>query len=277
MQLCYVDEAGCTGQLAHSHSPVQPLLVVGSVFIAESELQELTHGFLKLKGRYFSPLFPDDYSLLDRIQTEIKGADLRRDVRVGKRSPRRMAIGFLDDLFDLLVRLRVRLVARVWIKPIGAPINGTGLSTSSMQSLFQYFQEFLTSVNEKGCVIADSRSKTKNINVAHSVFTQKYQRMGDPYNRIVEMPTFGNSDNHAGLQVADLICSSLLFPIAAFSYCLGHVHSVHVDPAYSQLKERYGPQLRDRQFRYQDLASNWKGGITVSDPIQHRNSALMFK
>lgn len=277
MQLCYVDEAGCTGQLAHSHSPVQPLLVIGGVFVAESELQELTRGFLELKAQYFSPLFPAGCLLLDRILTEIKGADLRRDVRAGNRRSRRRAVGFLDDLLDLIARTRVRLVARVWIKPIGSPINGTGLHTSSMQSLFQYFQHFLTSVNERGCVIADSRSKAKNVNVAHSIFTQKHQRTGDPYNRIVEMPTFGNSDNHAGLQVTDLICSALLFPIAAFSYCLGHVHSVHVDPAYSQLKAHFGTQLYQLQYRYQDVADNWKGGITVSDPIQHRNGALMFR
>ena len=60
-----------------------------------------------------------------------------------------------------------------------------------MQSLFQYFQDFLTSVNERGFVVADSRSKAKNVNVAHSIFTQKHQKAGDPYNRIVEMPTFG--------------------------------------------------------------------------------------
>ena len=118
MQLCYVDEAGCTGQLAHSHSNVQPLLVVAGVFIAESEIQELTHAFLDLKGRYFSPLFPTGCSTLDRILVEIKGADLRRDVRSGSRISRRRAVGFLDDLLDLLDRFRIRLVARVWIKPI---------------------------------------------------------------------------------------------------------------------------------------------------------------
>jgi hypothetical protein len=91
------------------------------------------------------------------------------------------------------------------------------------------------------------------------------------------MPTFGNSDNHAGIQVADILCSALLFPIAALSYCLGHVHNLHVHPEYARLKQRYGPRLLQRQFRYQDGTGRWQGGITVSDGIAHRNSVLMFR
>jgi hypothetical protein len=32
------------------------------------------------------------------------------------------------------------------------------------------------------------------------------------------MPTFGHSENHAGLQLADLVCSALLFPMAMDAY-----------------------------------------------------------
>ncbi len=178
---------------------------------------------------------------------------------------------------DMLEALRVRIVARVWIKPIGEPIDGTAIYTSSIQRIYEYYQHFLTGINEQGIVIADGRSKTKNVNVAHSVFTQKFQQSGDKYNRIIEMPTFGNSENHAGLQIADLLCSSLLFPIAAYSYCLGHVRSVHVDAEYLRLKQRYGPRLLARQYRYQDNENRWRGGIIVSDGLAQRSSVLMFR
>ena len=38
----------------------------------------------------------------------------------------------------------------------------------------------------------------------------------DAYDRLMEMPMFGHSDNHAGIQAADMICSAFLFPMAAF-------------------------------------------------------------
>ena len=91
------------------------------------------------------------------------------------------------------------------------------------------------------------------------------------------MPTFGNSENHAPLQIVDLLCSAVLFPIAAFSYCLGHVNNVHVSANYRILKERYGPRLLPLQYRYQDDSGHWQGGIVVSDGLQGRPSVLMFR
>ena len=71
--------------------------------------------------------------------------------------------------------------------------------------------------------------------------------------------------------------SAVLFPIAAFSYCLGHVNNVHVSANYRILKDRYGPRLVSLQHRYQDGTGRWQGGIVVSDAIQGRSSVLMFR
>jgi hypothetical protein len=220
---------------------------------------------------------PAGRPFLDRVLVEVKGADLRRDVRRGSRPEFRRAIGFLDDLLDLLEQHHTRIVGRVWIKGIGMPINGTSLYTSSIQAICSDFQSCATGLNDFGLVIADGRSKAKNINVAHSVFTKKFQQAGDEYNRIVEMPTFGNSDNHVALQIADLLCSALFFPLAAYSYCLNLVNNIHVDVAYDVLKRRYGPRLLAFQYRYQDQTGRMRGGITVSDPIQKRSSILLFR
>jgi hypothetical protein len=65
--------------------------------------------------------------------------------------------------------------------------------------------------DDLGFVIADSRMKRVNTQVSHSIFTQKFRTTGDTYDGIVEVPAFSHSDNHAGLELADAICSALLF------------------------------------------------------------------
>lgn len=277
MQIAYIDESGCTGAVPHPASSIQPLLVVGAIFVDASDLPELTRAFLNIKERFYPLSASAGKPFLDRVLVEIKGADLRNDIRHGRRPRRRTAIGFLDQLIGILEDYRAKMVARVWIKGIGLAVNGTSVYTASVQAVYRYFQSYVTGLNDRGVVIADGRSKAKNVKVAHSIFTQKFQQGGDEYNRILEMPTFGNSENHAALQITDLLCSALFFPIAAFSYCLGHVNNVHVSGNYRVLKDRYGPRLLPLQHRYQDDNGRWQGGIVVSDAIQGRPSVLMFR
>jgi hypothetical protein len=85
MQVGYIDESGCTGVLSHPASPIQPLLVVGAVFIDAAELPAITRGFLDIKGRFYPLLMPVGRPFLDRVLVEIKGAELRKDIRDGRR------------------------------------------------------------------------------------------------------------------------------------------------------------------------------------------------
>ena len=104
----------------------------------------------------------------------------------------------------LLRRHRVSVVARVWIKVPGSPFEGTAVYTSSIQGLCTYFEHYLKECDDSGLCIADSRSKSKNLRVSHSTFTQKFSAVPN-YERLVELPTFGHSDNHVGLQVCDIV------------------------------------------------------------------------
>ncbi len=177
----------------------------------------------------------------------------------------------------LLQRFEVRLVARIWIKAPGAAFDATPVYTSSIQGICSYFDHHLTRTDDIGACIADSRNKFKNVRVSHSIFTQKFSATARRYPRIVELPTFGHSDNHAGLQVCDIVCSALLYPVACHAYCSGHVDNIHVQPSADRLRRRYGDQLKTIQYRYLDAASNrYRGGLVVSDPIEHRNASLMF-
>jgi len=90
------------------------------------------------------------------------------------------------------------------------------------------------------------------------------------------MPTFGHSENHAGLQLVDLIASAVVFPSASFTYCTDHVSNVHVQPRFEQIRSMFGPRLRSLQFRYQDDGGKWRGGIVVHDAIGERNGSLLF-
>jgi hypothetical protein len=168
------------------------------------------------------------------------------------------------------------LVAAVgprYVKAPGGPFDGRAVYTFSVQALAAYFQHFLDTQDRRGIVVLDSRTKNLNTQVAFSIFTQKFCAAGDGYPRIIEMPTFGHSDNHAGIQLADILCSTLLFPIAAHTYCTGHVQSVHVDPRFGDVRRRFGPALDDLQYRYQDGTGRWRGGLVVSDAIGRRSGA----
>lgn len=89
-----------------------------------------------------------------------------------------------------------------------------------MQDISLHFNEFLLARNSRGVLIADGRAHHQNIQVSHSVFTQKWRTGGDPFPSMLEVPVFSHSENHVGLQLADLIASTLVFPMAATNYCV---------------------------------------------------------
>jgi Protein of unknown function (DUF3800) len=91
------------------------------------------------------------------------------------------------------------------------------------------------------------------------------------------MPTFGHSDNHVGLQIADLLASTLIYPMATYAYCRGHVQNVHVDQNFGHLTARYGSRLRDLQYRFVDGEQRRRGGLVVDDKLGQRSGALLFQ
>ena len=279
LHVCFIDEAGDLGALSNPPLPdEQPVLVIGGLFVDAANLPALTGHFLDLKHHYFPGLRYPSLRRLDRILPEIKGSDIRRNAIRGSARQRHHAIGFLDRILGLLRHNDVRLVARVWVKGIGSPFEPTSVYTSSIQGICAYFEHYLTQTDEIGLCIANSRNKFKNVNVSHSIFTQKFSPAARNYQRLVELPTFGHGENHAGLQICDLVCSALLFPIACFAYCTGHVNNVHVQPRAAALRHRYGEQLKALQYRYHNPQTDrHEGGIVVSDAIARRNGSFMFR
>lgn len=278
MLICYVDESGDTGALPNPTSPIQPLICILGLTLGSDELRDFTLDFLDLKHRFFPGLFTTTSRRLDRLLIEVKGSDLRAPFRQSDPRQQRHHLRLFLGLFGLLRRYNCRVFGRVWIKPIAPTFNGPAVYTSSAQSICSTFENLLETVGETGIVITDSRSQAGNTRVSFSVFTQQFSTAGNPYPRIPETLTFANSQNHAGLQACDWLCSGLVFPIAAYSYCSSYVTNLHVHPGYGVLKTRYGTPLRDLQHRYFDAAppGRWRGGLVVSDPLARRHGGHLF-
>jgi hypothetical protein len=280
MRIAYLDESGDDRGLPRVPPPrdVSPVLVVAAVTFDQRFLENLTRAFIDLKAQWFPNLVAGSgHHRLERILAEIKGADIRRALRTGaSRRNRRQAIGFLDDLMDLLEYHDARMFGRVWVKPPGDPCDGRAIYTFSVQAICVDFNNLLEALGDDGLVVADSRRPAPNAAVSHSIFTQKFRIRGDCYPRILEMPTFGHSQNHAGLQIADLVCSALLFPMATYAYCVGRIGNVHANSGFQVLPERYGLRLRQLQHRYDDDRGRRRGGITVSDPVGRQSGGVLF-
>ena len=277
MYVCYIDEAGCTGGMTGPDSAVQPVFALNGLIVPAGRIHSLTRAWIQLKQAYFPKRLPSGSSIHDWMGIEIKGSDIRRMARGDGRNERRFAHHVIGSSLDLLERHGAQVVGRVWVKPIPGTFDGTAVYTSSVQFVCRSFETFLEQNDDVGIVIADSRNKPKNTNVAHSIFTQRYSAAGDPYGRIVEMPTFGHSDNHAGLQLADIICSGLLFPIAA-QRCAAHILTdhTHVSAHYERLPDRFGERLQAMQYRYRDAHNYWHGGVALTDSVSHQPSTVLF-
>ena len=278
MYFCYVDESGCTGQLPSATPPPQiaPVFAVVANIIPENALKDITIALIRLKSQFFRQEMTKAQHFLDRILVEVKGKDVRRQLRSPDRQIRRRAIAFLSRVVSLLEKHEARIVGRVYIKGIQSPMKSRQVYTSAIQSICSYTNNFLQEEQDSGIIIADSRTASQNARVAHSILTQKYKRSGDTYCCIPEMPTFGHSQNHAGLQIADLIVSGIVALMACHAYCSGHVRSPHVNANYAVLKGEFGKRLEELQYRYSDSTGRMRGGLTVCDGHEQRSGGLLF-
>lgn len=277
LKICYIDEAGCTGTLDSTTSSIQPVLTITGLFVDYSALHKMTTDLIELKQRFFPKMLPSNATHLDWIMKEVKGSDLRRTVCTGSRNEARHALGVMDQIAQIVDRANAHVVGRVWVKEVGVPMKGVPVYTSSIQSVYADFQRFLAKEEDYGFAVVDSRLKHLNTQVAHSIFTQKFKGTGDAYDRIIELPAFSHSDNHAGLQVADLIASAFVTPIAIKTYCEGIITSTHVRSDYYKIKDRFKTWLKTKQYRYEEASGRSRGGIVVSDALSKRPGGEMFR
>lgn len=264
MHLCYLDESG-TGQVLNPAVPDSvPVLVIGGFTVPESQVTALAWDFIALKKR-FRPELSRFRTLTEVVHHEIKGETLRRPFRKGGRNQRRRAHGFLDHLLSILERRDCTIMARIWVKQEHVLNDDTAMYATSVSALCANFEHYLAGRSSSGIAVLDSRNPTDNLGNVHCVTTRKFGRGGDRLPHLPESPVFGHSNTHLGLQIADLIVSAILAPAASVTYAGDLVGNVHCAPAFSEIRDRHCPRLKQLQHRYQEPTGKWTGGIVVSD------------
>lgn len=273
MYFCYLDESG--GCERPDLGPqATPVMVLAGLIVEAVRIPALTRDFLALKRRFFPGRFVRGPAL-DHVLTEVKGGEILQMTRSDSRNKRRQAAVIRTALLDLVELYDCRLVGRIWVKENGKSLKPDATYCYAVQDIVRHFSHYLLESGSQGLLIADGRSQNLNVPVAHSVFTQKWRTGGDPFPALLEVPLFAHSDNHVGLQLADLIASTFVFPMAAHAFGAG-VGSVHDSGRYRAVATCFGDRLRRIQHRYRDTSGRWRGGLVVSDPLGKRTGSRLF-
>ncbi|GAA0337418.1 hypothetical protein GCM10010151_28900 [Actinoallomurus spadix] len=225
-------------------------MVLLGLIIPASQIPDLTRDFLALKRRHFPGRFSYGPAL-DHALTEVKGSDILQMTRKNSRDRRRQASLVRYAILDLIDGYGCRVIGRVWVKEKGKSLKSDATYCYAVQDIAWHSSEFLLEYRSKGVMIADGRTPGLNVKVAHSIFTQKWRTAGDPYPPLLEVPLFSHSDNHVGLQIADLVASTLVLPMAAAAYGASP-GCIHASSRYPAVRADHGEALRDLQYRYRD-------------------------
>ncbi|HEY9441498.1 MAG TPA: DUF3800 domain-containing protein, partial [Streptomyces sp.] len=181
MHLCYIDEAGNGQALDPARLDAPPVLVVGGFTVPRAHVKDLTWDFLNVKKQY-RPQLRHVMHLSELIQHEVKGSDVRKNLRAGNHNWHRAAMELLASLLDILEE--------------GLAFNESGVYPSSVGSLTETFQAQLAHEHSRGIMVLDSRTKVKNAPNVPCVTARKYRTGGDGLRGIIESPVFGHSDTH---------------------------------------------------------------------------------
>lgn len=146
MLLAYLDESGDEQPLRTPEDP--PVLVIAAVVVGHENVKNIVWRFLQLKKRYNPSLAIDGVQLSDLIRFEVKGSNLRRDVRSATRRNRRRAIGFLDAVLKLLEEEHASILGEVYIK--GAKPLSTWVYPDAVARLASRFEHQLQSSDTQG-------------------------------------------------------------------------------------------------------------------------------
>ncbi len=276
MDICYVDESGDAGELLCLTSPTStPVVVIAGVIVPSGQLMNVVWDFLSLKKETNPQLRTVPLSAL--IATEVKGADLRSDIRSNSRRRRRRATRIIDKTLGILESHGCMIVGRVLVKDVDVPLEDRAAYGSSVGWLCRTFHVHLEGQATTGLVVLDSRNSAKNAPNSHTITTQKFRSGGDPLPRLNEIPVFGHSDCHVALQIADIVASAVIYPAACTAYCRKLTWNHHAHQSYKEVAAMFGDRLKRLQFRYFDQPSGqWRGGLFVTGSSGSMPSRLLF-
>lgn len=272
MLLAYVDESGDEQPLRTPTDP--PVLVIAGIVVDHERVKNLVWEYLQLKKAFNKSLQKKEVRLSDLINFEVKGSSLRKDIRSATRRNRRRAFRFLDSVLDLLAEEHATVLGEIYVK--GERPLKRWVYSEAVAAIAEQFEVQLRAANTQGSMILDARTKTKNTPSVHRVTTKRFKTGGDPFPHLIESPTFGHSDAHVVLQIADVLASALLFPMACAGYCGCLIHNVHLNDEFAAVRQQYATKLRLLEHRY--FADGKRcGGIRVTDDLNHQPTLQLYQ
>jgi hypothetical protein len=270
--LAYLDESGDEQPLRTETDP--PVLVLAAVTVDHQQVKSLVWDFLQLKKTFNDSLTNGGIRLSDVIKFEVKGSELRKDIRSAGRRNRRRAFRFLDSVLKLLEKHQATVMAEVFVK--GEKPPSRWVYSNAVAALATRFEKQLAAADTQGCMILDARTKSKNTPNVHRITTSRFKSGGDQLPHLIESPTFGHSDAHVVLQIADLIASAILFPMACSAYCGCLIHNLHLNDEFAAVRSRYASKIRQLE-RCFDVSGKGFGGVRVTDSLNRMPTRHLYE
>ncbi|MDO3650454.1 DUF3800 domain-containing protein [Nocardia mangyaensis] len=112
--LCYLDESGDEQGLRTATDP--PVLVIAGIVVDHRQLHGLVYEFLQLEKKFYPALNDPSVRLSELITYEIRGCDLRRDIRAGSRNRRRAVFSLVADTLRILEQRKAKIVGEIHVK-----------------------------------------------------------------------------------------------------------------------------------------------------------------
>jgi len=273
--ICYADEAGNTG-LYHPADPASsPVFALVGISVDETRADDVLMEYLRLKQRFVPVLRTRQLSQV--IQHEVKGAALRRDIRkMGSLHTTRRALSYLNQLISLLERHHVKLMGRVLVKRAGEVYSSASTYPSAVADIAGTLDRQARDAGARSLLVLDAQTKVKNEGNVHQITTRRFRHGGNMFPTFVESPVFGHSDTHSLLQVADLVASGLVYPMACAAYLPPVPGDAHRDPAYQAVRATFGKRLAGLEYRYPGGNGNLRGGFRVIDRVGEQGAGLLF-
>lgn len=293
MYFCYIDESGDSSTLVEQDNNSNPFFILVALIIHQEYLIPITLDFIKFKKIYYPNLSPKNISdidlnsklekpFLEGILAEIKGSDIRSHFRTGSTNAKKTDIGFLNQCLNLLKKYDVKLLGSTLVKQFNRKNSDASFYGQSILYFGAEFEKFLCQKQQTGLIIADSRKSNQNYRTSHTFFTQRHQCSGNAFPHILESVTYGHSHNFAMLQLTDIVCSALLYPMYSISYgsyiSQQNPENVHISSNYLEIYTRFANRLKHLQFKYKNEDGLWRGGIkSIDNTPLHRSNSTLFK
>lgn len=219
----FADEAGNAARYTHAgSSQASPLLVIAGITLGRSQLCAATERLLLARRAAFGA--PRNRSLVENLHdNEVKGALLREGLLGGGSGHQQARCWtYTEECMSILEDLQSRVFAHVWLKTPGGWLDEARAYGVSLEHFAAAFVHRLERSDRFGLMVLDGRSPRKDSLAQRAILDLKYSCESDIVTdrlvRLADVPLVSDSKHSAGLQLADVVASALLYPMACAAY-----------------------------------------------------------